>query len=76
MVQFLVTFCGHCAPLFFVAAVVSNRLLAGNGFIGTINVVCRRPGGRGSSFLLSDTPSPVGTIFLDSDAHLDVHLIK
>ena len=49
MVQFLVTFCGHCAPLFLVAAVVSNRLLAGNGFIGTINVVCRRPGGRGSS---------------------------
>ena len=35
MVQFLVTFCGHCAPLFFVAAVVSNRLLAGNGFIGS-----------------------------------------
>ena len=49
MVQFPVTFCGHCAPLFLVAAVVSNRQLAVNGFIGTINVVYRRPGGRGSS---------------------------
>ena len=35
MVQFPVTFCGHCAPLSLVAAVGSNRLFAGNGFIGS-----------------------------------------
>ena len=38
MVQFPVTFRGHCAPLFSAAVVVSNQQPGDNGFDGTLNV--------------------------------------
>ena len=46
MVQFPVTFRGHCAPLFLVAAVVSNQQPGDNGFNGTLNVAGQAQGGH------------------------------